>query len=164
MVATCLFSMALRISRVFFFELTEITKCFLTEQLLFTWLAKPLSGEWRTAAKQKLFDSSPAVSAKTSMGNMQFLIIASRTVDGWRKAVIQRCPMSSLRPLQWCEELGGWGAWVWCSVVQNFFLFGGRNCACLEMFMMVSGNLIFCDHFALVNPERLILKNAKGQR
>lgn len=78
--------------------------------------------------------------------------------------MIQRCPMSSLRPLQWCEELGGWGAWVWCSVVQNFFLFGGRNCACLEMFMMVSGNLIFCDHFALVNPERLILKNAKGQR
>lgn len=52
-------------------------------------------------------------------------------------------------------------------VVQSFFLFGGRKCVYLEMFVMVSGDLIwacFCGQFALVKPEELILKNAKGQR
>ena len=87
--------------------------------------------------------------------------------------------MSSLRPLQWCEERVA--CWLGCLavgaapgalllvslVVQSFFLLGRRKCEYLEMFMMVSGDLIwacFCSQFALVKPEELILKNAKGHR
>lgn len=57
---------------------------------------------------------------------------------------------------------GSWGCTWDCSLGSSFgILFGRRKCAYLEMFMMVSGNLIWawlCSQFYLVKPEELILK------
>lgn len=65
------------------------------------------------AAKQKLFDSSPAIGAKILTDNLQLLFISCRTVD------VQHFPVCPVRPLPWCRAvwaelplwLAGWAVW-----------------------------------------------------
>lgn len=74
------------------------------------------------------------------MDNIQLLVTAYRTVEEWRKAVI-----SSIAFFEAIAVVCGEGAFLVGVpfVVQGFFPSGGRKCVYLDVFMVVSKDLMW---------------------